>query len=199
MALDSDTLKRWADGKPSKDASIEKDDDDSPEDHDGEDDRDDEEDEDESGDRETLWAGEEKGDLEQVVTPERADELLSWLQENEPEIHEEIVELAEAVSEDDQEKIDEEMEELLWVTQKLNPEYPELTEEQRKQAGDNIATHIREAGHPKKDSPEWKQAVAIGLAEARRGKEHEGGDGDDGGKKQQPFGKKQQESNDGGQ
>lgn len=57
---------------------------------------------------------------------------------------------------------------MMEAVQNLNPEYPELTPAQRARAADFIAEEIRAAGHPAKDSPEWKQAVAIGLAKARK-------------------------------
>lgn len=182
MAVDSGALKQWAKGRSTK--SVDSDEEDKSPDHPGDDDGGDSEhddDEEDPGERNALWAGEEQGDLEEVVTPEMADEMLSWLEDNEPDIHDAVMSLGEAVVGDDPDAVDEAKSELGWAEQHLNPAYSELTEEQRDKAGDYIAQCLDDKDHPAKGSPEFQQAVAIGLAKAR----HEDGGGDE---KSKPHG-----------
>ena len=94
--------------------------------------------------------------------------------ENEPEIYEAVSDIAEAVSAEDEAMIEAGMQKLKVATQLLNPEYPPMPPEKRDVAGKQIAKHLRDKGHPAKDTPSWKQAVAIGLSEARQGNPEEG-------------------------
>jgi hypothetical protein len=124
-----------------------------------------------------YWAGEEV-----VDDVEAAEELLKWLEENEPEIFEAVMSMASALSEKepDEEMVQHALDELKHATQYLNPEYEPLTEEEQSAASKNIEKHMRAKGNPKKDSPEWKQAVAIGISEARAGNKDKGEESDEG-------------------
>jgi len=119
-----------------------------------------------------LWNdGIEEGE---EVEPEELEELSGWLEENEPEIAAAVNELGEAVSLEDAAMIDRAKVSLQEATQYLNPEYPELSEGQKEKAEKTISKHMREKGHPAAGTPEHKQAVAIGLAEARKGESNPG-------------------------
>lgn len=159
MALTSDVLKNWATGNKAPVEGAETGD----EEIEGE-----EESEEGEAERNSIWAGEH---MDEDVSPEDADELFGWLEENEPEIYDAILALAQAVSEPDADPtmVEHAQAELEHATQFLNPEYDPLTDEQKKEAGPLIAKHVADKGHPEAGSPEWKQAVAIGLAQARRG------------------------------
>jgi hypothetical protein len=170
MPIDANTLKRWASGKSSAQATKDSEDAFEPESDDGsyDEDMDSEGDEDveASGDSDSLWDGTESGDLEEVVTPERAAELLSWLEENESEIHETVLELAKAVVESNDEMIQHGTEELAWVKQHTGDDF---SESQRQSMADRIKSGLESAGDPEVDSPEYQVAVAKAIAEARSG------------------------------
>lgn len=121
----------------------------------------------EEGERNAVWAGEEE--LSGEASPDEVDAFIEWLEENEPEIHDAVMDFARAVSDQDVRMIEHAKQEFKAATQFLNPEYPPLPPEKREEAGESISKHMREKGHPKEGTPEWKQAVAIGLSEARRG------------------------------
>jgi hypothetical protein len=121
-----------------------------------------------TGDRETLWAGEEEGDLTLAVTPERAQAFCDWLKENEPIIHEVVLEFAGAVADADLDMIEHAREEMGWVEQKLTPDYPELTEAQRAAISGNLEEEMANASNPAADTPEWAVAVTLALARARQ-------------------------------
>jgi len=170
--VDKAALQAWAQGKSSKgiaagDEGDEGADDMAPDE--GSDDLEEmegEEGEAPSGDRETLWAGEEEDPAS--IAPERAQQLLDWLSENEPIIYEVVVELGEAVANDDPDMTDHAKEEMGWAEQKLAGDYPELTETQRTSIGDFIAEELGTAGNPAKDSPEWVTAIAVAIGRARK-------------------------------
>lgn len=169
MALTSQDLKKWLAGAPS-DAEPE---DTSPMGLDPEDEGDDEdlveaEEEAEVGERNALWAGD--GEPPAAVTLADAEELLQWLADNEPEIADALFDLASAIADGDVKLLEHAKAELEAATQYLNPEYPPMSSEQKASAGEKIAEHMRAKGHPKKGSKGWKQAVAIGLSQARADK-----------------------------
>lgn len=164
MAVSGEDLKKWAQGRLSNSATDEEldGDDEAPEDGPEEEGEDTPE-----GDRNALWAGEYEGDLAELSV-EEAEELLGWLQEHEPEIADAVLGLAAAAADEDEQMLEHATSELGGAIQNLNPEYPELTDQQRDAAARYIADEIATFGHPAKDSPEWKQAVAIGLSKARQ-------------------------------
>lgn len=178
MALSGDAIRSWAKGSPADaahPAALQKPGAaGAPKKHPLLDDGTDEAPQEGEAEKNPIWAG-EKGPEE--ITPQDADELIDWLEQNEPEIHDAVMELAKAVAEGDDNMVQHATDELQQATQYLNPEYPPLDETERHEASGNIAKHITEAGHPPYGSPEHKQAVAIGLSEARAGKAHGGASG----------------------
>lgn len=161
--VDANTFKKWAQGNLS---NSDAEDDEDVSSNAGDDDGMGEE---EAGeDRNVLWAGEGDQDLEGLSVEDAAD-MLDWLEAEEPELFDAFSGLAEAVASDDTEQIDTAMADVMSAAQQLNPEYPPMDEGQRERAGELIAKHMADKGHPDYGSDEWKQAVAIGLAQARRG------------------------------
>jgi hypothetical protein len=59
-------------------------------------------------------------------------------------------------------------EQLKEAAQILNPEYSELTEDQKKVAEKTVGEEMQAFGKPAEGSKAWKQAVAIGLSKARK-------------------------------
>lgn len=175
MAVTGETLRRWAAGAPSDAEEAEDDLDGAAEDEFGEEGEEGEEEM--EGERNRLWAG-ELGEDETEISDEEAEELLAWLEDNEPEIFDSIVQVADATMAGDEEGVAMATESLQAAEQNLNPEYPPMSESEKNEASSNIAKHMADKGHPEKDSPEWKQAVAIGIAEARRKGGSEGGGGE---------------------
>jgi hypothetical protein len=165
MAVTSETLRQWARGA-TKDAELEEPEDDTL----GEAEEFEEEEEEvpEEGEAEEnrLWA--EGAEEEEEVEEGEAEEMMDWLEENEPEIHDALVALGDAIASGDEMALDAAKDQLKSATQYLNPEYPELTEGQKEKASEKISEHMQAKGSPEKDSPEWKQAVAIGMAQARK-------------------------------
>lgn len=164
MPLDNSTLKAWANGVKSG-AMTPDEDPGNPEDMEmmGEE-------EDLSSEKNAIWAGEgpdtESGE---ELMEEQAEELIEWLTENEPEIAEAVTTVAIAAAEEDVALMEEGKAKLEAATQYLNPEYPPMDEGQKAKASEKIAKHMAEKGHPAAGTPPHKQAVAIGLNEARRG------------------------------
>ena len=167
MAIGKQALRRWAQGAqgdammPAPDNPTEMDD----EDFDDEMDED-LDDEGNPGERNLLWAGEdEETDLSEL-TPELAEDLMLWLEENEPDIYAALEKLGEAIEVGDQRLIDDAKMELSGAEQYLNPDYPPLSDEQQAAASENISALSREG----KSWPGGKrQMIAVGLAKARRG------------------------------
>lgn len=122
-----------------------------------------------TSERNEIWAGEHPNPEE--ISEEEAEEFVGWLEENEPEIAVAVKDIAEAVVDEDVAMIEQGLDELKQATQFLNPEYPPMPEAKKDEAAEGIAKHMREKGHPPKGSKAWKQAVAIGMSEARRGEE----------------------------
>ncbi len=110
-----------------------------------------------------IWAGEKGGD---EVTPEEAEELLGWLEENEPEIHDAVTELAKAVTTGDARMEEHAKEELASAAQNLNPEYEEMKPAERSVMPVAIESRMEEAG-TEHESPEGKLALAQGIADVR--------------------------------
>jgi hypothetical protein len=167
VAITAQDLKKWIDG-----ASLDAEEEESVsapdlEDDEGEDkDLVEAEEDAELGDRNKLWAGEEEAP--EAITLADSEELLEWLADNEPEIADAIFDLASAIADGDAALLEHAQAELAKATQYLNPEYPPMSEEQKASAGEKIAEHMKAKGHPKKGSKGWKQAVAIGLSQARQ-------------------------------
>lgn len=127
----------------------------------------DDEEETDPGSRNLLWAGEYDGTLE-ALPPEDAVGLVEFLQATEPEIADAVFELADAAATDDDAMLQHGTEELLAAAQQ-DRSYPELDEAQRQEIATLVAEQIRTAGGPERDSPEWQQAIAVGIATARAG------------------------------
>ncbi len=126
------------------------------------------EDEDEIGDnpgeRNALWAGEDPRSYEELEMMDEVevDEFVEWIEEHEPEIAMAADALAGAVEAMDVAAIEAATEQLQTSDQFLNPEYPPMDPGQRKVASTNIQKHAEHGKHR-------KQAMAIGLTQARRG------------------------------
>lgn len=166
MAIDNNTLRRWAGGGLDNPAPMDEEDDL------GEmEDLEDEMPEEGESERNPLWAGEPLEDEEGEIAVEELDEdtlmgMMDWLEENEPEIHAAIEKMAAAVESGDDRLIEAAKLELKAAEQYLNPEYPPLTPSQQEKASKNISALSKEG----KDWPGGqKQMVAVGLAKARKG------------------------------
>lgn len=109
--------------------------------------------------RNLLWAGE----LEQDPSPEEAAELLDWLQDNEPEIYDALMLLADPM-------VDHIAAEsaLMEAQQYLAPEYPALDEPQREMIADMLSSMAPDF---EQESDEWKVALASAIAKARAGED----------------------------
>lgn len=112
-----------------------------------------------------CWAGEcgvidmEAGD---------AEELLGYLEAEEPDIHRAVMDLASATSDADADEVSAAKQQLL-AAEQIDPVYPEFDEAQREKAADGIVEYISEAGYPEMGTPEMVEAVAHALVEARAG------------------------------
>jgi hypothetical protein len=165
MAIDASTIRKWATGATTKSRNVDAkgDDDEMPPDEgaEGEDE--------EGGDapRNALWAGEMEADAE--IDEESAAELVGWMEENEPEIADALLELAENLTaeEPDPRMLGHAREELKTVNQYLSPEYPELTPEQRSAIDKNLSIEMKAAGMPERGEPAWDMAVAKAIVSAR--------------------------------
>lgn len=161
MPLTPDALRAWMSGAPQNAKPSKKSigGDDAPPDEDGEDLP-----EEGTSERNPHWAGEAMAD----PTPEEAAELLSWLEDNEPEIHDAVLELAKAVITGDPRMVEHATTELGAATQYLNPEYPPMDDGQKGKAASLIEKHLGDKGSPEPGTPEHAQAVATGLSQARK-------------------------------
>lgn len=154
MPLDANVLKNWAAGQKAPPALAQPGPNDAPEEG--------------AAEKNALWAGEL---APEAITPEIAQEFVAWLEDNEPEIFAAVSALAEAVMNNDQGEIDDAIQGLSSATQYLNPEYPPLDDAQKKVAAEQIPKHLADKGNPPQNSPEHAQAIAIGMSEARKGKD----------------------------
>ncbi len=111
-----------------------------------------------------VWAGRVEGDQ---VTPEQAEELMGWLEQNEPEVLDAVTELAKAAVEGDEAMMDHAKSELKTVAQNLSPEYPELGPAEKSVMPVAIESRLEQAGNPEPETPEHKEALAKGVAETR--------------------------------
>lgn len=128
--------------------------------------------EEETGERNPIWSGEQP--VDETTPPEVVDDLFMWLEENEPEIFDALMDVANAITTGDVRMLEHGKQELQAATQLLNPEYPPMPPEKRTEAADRIGQHMQQKGHPAKGTPAWKKAVAIGLSEARQNTPTEG-------------------------
>lgn len=112
-----------------------------------------------------CWAGE--CDMAEVG-PEEAQALVTYLEENEPEIHKAVVSLASTCCDGDAEGVDAGKEAIMEAEQ-YDPVYDEFDEGQRQKLGDSIVEYISAADYPEMGSPEMVQAIAHAVVEARGG------------------------------
>lgn len=118
-------------------------------------------------DQDPVWSG-------QVEEPsqEEADAFVTWLEENEPEIYDGLVDLSSAVINADDAMLEHAKQELGKAEQVLTPEYEKLTPEQC----DAIASALELDGI-ELNTPEWAlalaKAVATGRATSGEGDEEE--------------------------
>jgi len=111
----------------------------------------------------SIWAGEESGEIDE----ERAQQLLDWLKENEPELEDPIRELAEAITTGDEEMREHAHEELLQAKQRNLDDYEEFTESQREELDGELSSALGEANYPDPTDPEWAVAVAKAIGQVR--------------------------------
>lgn len=96
------------------------------------------------------------------------EELLGYLETEEPNIHGAIMEVAEATHAGDAEAVEMAKENLM-IAEQLDPVYPEFDEGQRAKAGEGIVEYISESDYPEIGSPECNEAIAHAIVEARGG------------------------------
>lgn len=102
------------------------------------------------------------------LDPEGAQELMTFLAENEPDIHAAIVAIARGASAGDADKVEGGKQELFDAEQVLL-EYPEFDTAEREKLVSSIVEYVEQADYPDPETPEMVEAVAHAIVEARGG------------------------------
>lgn len=103
------------------------------------------------------------------VDPAQAEAFFGWMEKNEPDILDSIVNMATAINEASPQGESQSREELMWVEERGTSGDPEFDESQRKALGDILVDEMDVAAYPEPSTPEWKIAVAQAVAKVRAG------------------------------
>lgn len=112
-----------------------------------------------------LWHG-ELGDGE-MLDPDDSNDMLDWMEEHEPEIHQGYMTYAYGYLEGEKKYQTQGRNQLMAAEQYLAPEYSEMTPEQRELALENVEIMIRDMEPKAWDTDEFSIATAKAMAAAR--------------------------------